>query len=77
MVLKDAMALVGMGTIIGLPLAFAAGRALQSLLYGLNGFDIVTSLAAVMALAVVAAFSGYIPARRAANLDPMVALRNE
>jgi len=77
MVLKDAMALVGMGTIIGLPLAFAAGHAMRSLLYGLSGFDIVTSLAAVIALAVVAAFAGYLPARRAANLDPTVALRNE
>jgi ABC-type antimicrobial peptide transport system permease subunit len=66
-----------MGTIIGLPLAFAAGHAMRSLLYGLSGFDIVTSLAAVIALAVVAAFAGYLPARRAANLDPTVALRNE
>ena len=77
MVLTDAMLLVAVGAVIGLPLAFAAGHAMQSLLYGLSGFDLLSSALAVLALAAVAALAGYLPARRAANLDPMAALRYE
>ena len=77
MVLRDAMLLVGAGVVIGLPLAWAAGRSLKSLLYGLSGFDVMSALGAVLALAAVAALAGYLPARRAAHLDPMAALRYE
>jgi predicted lysophospholipase L1 biosynthesis ABC-type transport system permease subunit len=77
MVLKDALLLVGAGVVIGLPLAWAAGRSLKSLLYGLSGFDLLSSVVAVLALVAVATIAGYLPARRAASLDPMVALRYE
>ena len=77
MVLKDAMLLACAGTLIGLPLAFGAGRAMRSLLYGLSGYDAMSAFGAVVALVLVAAMAGYLPARRAANLDPVAALRHE
>ena len=57
--------------------AIAGAKAVQSLLFGLRPSDPVTLLAAVVALAAVAFAASYFPARRAAKLDPMVALREE
>jgi predicted permease len=77
MVLKDAMTLVALGMLAGLPLAFLAGRFLGSILYGLSSFDILSAAVAVLALSVVAAIAGYLPARRASRVDPITALRYE
>jgi ABC-type antimicrobial peptide transport system permease subunit len=77
MVLRDAMMLVGAGVLLGVPLALAATRQLQSLLYGIGTVDIYSVMGSVAALAAVAAIAGYLPARRAASVDPMVALRHE
>jgi ABC-type antimicrobial peptide transport system permease subunit len=77
MVMGDAMLLVGIGIAIGIPLSIGAGRVMQSLLYGLSSFDAISAAAAVASLSLVAALAGYLPARRAAAVDPMVALRYE
>ena len=77
MVLKDAMTLLGVGVAVGLPLSIAAGHLLQSLLFGLGSFDPVSAVCAVVSLAAVAAIAGYLPARRASHVDPIVALRYE
>jgi predicted permease len=77
MVLKDAMVLLGVGIAVGLPLSIGAGRALGSLLYGLGSFDPVSASCAVVSLAAVTAIAGYLPARRASRVDPIVALRYE
>jgi ABC-type lipoprotein release transport system permease subunit len=77
MVLKDAMTLVVTGVAIGCPVAFAASYAMRSLVYGLSGFDFLSAGCAVLTLSAVAAVAGYLPARRAARIDPITALRYE
>jgi putative ABC transport system permease protein len=52
-------------------------RSIASLLYGITPFDTATFASVSLVLAVVALLASYIPARRAANVDPMVALRYE
>lgn len=76
-VLGEALLLVGIGTAIGLGVAVATTRYLESLLFGLLPNDPLVLGGAVVMMLVVAAAAAYLPARRAANVDPMVALRQE
>jgi ABC-type antimicrobial peptide transport system permease subunit len=62
---------------VGIGLALVLSETASSLLFGLKPRDPLTLLFAILGLAVVAILASYIPARRAAGLDPMVALRNE
>jgi predicted permease len=77
MVLHEVFVLVGAGIILGLPMAFLLTRSLDGLLYGLAPDDPVNVVAAVAALLLSALAAAFIPARRAASVDPMVVLRNE
>jgi macrolide transport system ATP-binding/permease protein len=77
MVLRDAMLLAGIGMVVGLPLALLATRQMSSMLYGLGSIDVPSVVYSMLALSMVAAIAGYLPARRAANVDPMTALRHE
>jgi len=77
MVLRDAALVLASGTGVGLALLLIAGRAARSLLYGLEPGDPLTLGVAVLLIATVALAASYLPARRAATLDPMTALRNE
>lgn len=77
MVLRETLILVLTGIAIGVPVALAAGRLVSTQLYGLNAGDPLTLAAAVTLLIAVAALAGYLPARRASRVDPMVALRYE
>jgi ABC-type antimicrobial peptide transport system permease subunit len=63
------------GGIVGIAAAIGLGRAAQSLLYGLQGHDPIVFALSVALLAGIAALAGYLPARRAAQVDPMQALR--
>jgi len=77
MVLKESMTMVGVGIAIGLLAALAAGRFVSTLLFGLAPTDVTTIAAAVVVMTGVSLLAGYLPARRAARVDPMVALRYE
>jgi predicted permease len=80
-VMREALLLVAAGVIIGVPVALALGRLasnrISGLLFGLQPTDPFTIAAATLMLAVIAAGAGYMPARRASRVEPMVALRNE
>ena len=77
MVVRETLLLVMIGVAAGVPVALGASRLIRSELYGLSPSDPITiSLTALLMLA-VAAVAGYLPARRATKVDPMVALRYE
>jgi len=77
LVMRQTMLLVVIGVIIGLGVALATIRLIAGLLYGLTPNDPLTIALAGLALMTAAALAGYLPARRAARVDPMVALRHE
>jgi putative ABC transport system permease protein len=77
LVLREAGLLLAVGLGIGAMLAFWAGRAAATLLFGLQPHDPATMIAAMALLGAVALISSYLPARRAAAVEPMVALRDE
>jgi len=77
LVLRDTLLMVSLGIAIGIPLALAATRLIQGMLFGLGGTDPVVMLLATILLIGVAILAGYLPASRAARVDPMIALRHE
>jgi len=77
LVLREGMVLVAIGLLVGIPLALAATRLLNSFLFGLKSTDPLSLIAVVLLLGMVAAIAGFIPARRASRINPMVALRYE
>ena len=77
LVTREAVLLAVTGVVLGLLGAFALTRFLATLLYSVQPTDPVTFLAVSVLLTVVALLASYLPARRAANVDPMVALRYE
>jgi len=77
MVLRETLLLVGLGLAIGIPASMIASRLIASELYGLAPGDAITILLATAVMAGIAALAGYLPARRASRVDPMIALRYE
>jgi predicted permease len=77
MILRSAMAPIVVGLGIGIPVVIAGGHAIASQLYGVKTYDPPILGLAITVLAVSAALAAVIPARRAASIDPMRALRNE
>jgi putative ABC transport system permease protein len=77
MVIGEGLALTLAGVVIGLLLALALTRSLASYLYGVSSADPLTYVATTLILIIVALLACYFPARRAANVDPMTALRHE
>jgi predicted permease len=76
-VLREALMLAGSGIAIGLPVTLVLAQIIRSQLFGVTPFDPVTLAGAGVALMLVALLAAWIPARRAARVDPMVALRAE
>ena len=77
MVLRDSLILTAIGVAAGIPLAMLVGKALTSSLYGVKPYDMTSYLSAALGVAVVAIIASAIPARRAAGIDPLIALRAE
>ncbi|HEX3868682.1 MAG TPA: ABC transporter permease [Gemmatimonadaceae bacterium] len=77
LVVAQGVRLAGIGVTVGLGGALLATRAMRSLLFGITPFDVPTFAAAAIVLFVVALAAGYVPARRAARIDPQSALRAE
>jgi ABC-type antimicrobial peptide transport system permease subunit len=77
LILRGASLRVLVGLALGIPLAIGAGRLISAQLYGVSSWDPVALAVAAATLALSAFFAAVIPARRAASISPMQALRNE
>lgn len=76
-VLTQSLLSCGIGLVIGIPLAYLAGRLLADRLFGVGSFDLPVVTIAVLLLSLSAAAAALLPARRAASIEPMQALRSE
>jgi ABC-type antimicrobial peptide transport system permease subunit len=77
MILRDSLRLVAAGVIVGIAVAAGAVRLVADMLYGLSPTDLLTYVGVALLLVAVALLACWLPARRAAKIDPMVALRAE
>ncbi len=77
LILRETALMVACGAAIGLPAAFFTTRLVESFLFGLTPQDPLTIAGSTLLLLAVTAIAGYIPARRATRVDPMIALRYE
>ena len=76
-VLQQSLASCGIGLLIGIPMAYGAGRLLSGQLFGVGSFDLSVVMVAVVSLSLSAAAAAMLPARRAASIAPMQAVRSE
>ena len=77
LVLRESLMLAVWGSALGVGLAFWLGRLIESRLYGVGAFDVVSLVAAIAVLAAVGLLAAWVPSRRAARVDPAVVLRVE
>jgi ABC-type antimicrobial peptide transport system permease subunit len=77
LVLRGALWQVLIGISLGIPAALYAGHLVSGMLYKVSGYDPLAYAGGTIVLGICAAVAGFIPARRAASIDPMMALREE
>jgi ABC-type antimicrobial peptide transport system permease subunit len=77
LMVQHAVTLTILGLGIGIPVALLMARLLSSFLFGVVSVDVTVFMICTAVLALVAGLAGYVPARRASRVDPMVALRYE
>jgi ABC-type antimicrobial peptide transport system permease subunit len=77
MVLREVLTLGAIGLAVSLPAALAVSKLVESFLYGMKRNDPLALAAAVATMAAATLLAGYLPARDASRIDPMVALRHE
>jgi len=77
MVIAEGVILTAIGVLVGLAASLEGGRLITKLLYNVKASDPVTFVGVALLLGVVAACASYIPARRAARVDPLVAMRGD
>jgi putative ABC transport system permease protein len=77
LVVKQGMSLAGIGVLVGIAVSLGLTRLMAGLLFGVSATDPLTFILVALGLASVALLANYVPARRAAKVDPMVALRYE
>jgi len=77
MVLCESLLIAAIGLAAGVPLALIAGHFMSAMLYGLEPYDKLSLFAALAGVVAISLVSGYLPARRAASIDPIRALRTE
>jgi ABC-type antimicrobial peptide transport system permease subunit len=77
LVLRESLTIAALGLAAGLPLSWLAARALQSLLHGVQALDVTMLVSVATVVVAVTSLAGYLPARRAARVDPIGALRAE
>jgi ABC-type antimicrobial peptide transport system permease subunit len=77
MLLKESISLLAVGIFLGIPVSLAASRAIRAGLFGVDPADPLTLISAVLIISACLLVGSYMPARRAAKIDPMIALRYE
>jgi predicted permease len=76
-IMREVVVWILAGLLVGLPVSLGGGRLVRTMLFGLSGFDPFSLAAAVIVLVIAGLAAGYLPARKASRVDPVIALRHE